>query len=303
MILGCHVSYGKEGLLGCAKEAISYGANTFMFYTGAPQNTLRKPLEESIIQNAHKYMKENKIDIQNVVCHAPYIVNLANQSNYEKWLFSIEFLKQEMIRCEKLGITKIVLHPGSAVGISPEFGIKHIIEALNLIVSSDTNCQILLETMAGKGTECGVTLDEIKCILDGVNCPSKFGVCLDTCHLHDAGYILKDFDCFLKKFDDLIGISKIQCVHLNDSKNECATHKDRHENIGCGHLGFDTLLSILNHPAIKKVPKILETPYVSITDDEKKRVYPPYRFEIMMLKEKQFHKNLLQEIRDFYKNA
>lgn len=292
MILGCHVNFTNEQLLGSTKQAIEYGANAFMFYTGAPQNTVRKSLDENLRDQAIELMKQNGMEIDNVVCHAPYIVNLANNKDEEKWQFSINFLKQELSRCKFLGIKKIVVHPGSAVGLEKSIALKNIADALNFIITEDSP-MILLETMAGKGTECGCTLEEIKEILDQVK-SKNIGVCIDTCHLNDAGYDMSDFDVFLEKFDQIIGIDKIHCVHLNDSKNPLAAHKDRHENLGFGTLGFETLLKVLLNEKIKNVPKILETPYVE-------RLYPPYKFEIESLKRQQYNPNLIQDIIDFYK--
>lgn len=300
MLLGCHVSFSNDGLFGSAKQAYEYGANTFMFYTGAPQNTIRKALVEEDIKTAHAFMESHEIFLDQVVCHAPYIINLANKSNSEKWNFSISFLRQEIDRCLKMGVSKIVLHPGSAVGISHEEGILHIVEGLNEVVR-DKNITILLETMAGKGSECGCTLEEIKMMLESLEEPGKFGVCIDTCHLNDAGYDMKNFDSFLENFDQMIGISKIGCVHLNDSKNVIGSHKDRHENIGFGTIPFEALLHICYHEKLKGIPKILETPFVGDFDGDKNRLYPPYRFEIEMLKKQMFQSNLLDEIRSFYK--
>lgn len=300
MLLGCHVSFSNDGLFGSAKQAYEYGANTFMFYTGAPQNTIRKALVEEDIKNAHAFMKSHEILLNQVVCHAPYIINLANKSNSEKWNFSISFLRQEIDRCLKMGVSKMVLHPGSAVGISHEEGISHIVEGLNEVVR-DKHFTILLETMAGKGSECGCILEEIKIMLDTLEEPDKFGVCIDTCHLNDAGYDMKNFNAFLDVFDRMIGISKIGCVHLNDSKNVIGSHKDRHENIGFGTIPFDSLLHICYHEKLKGIPKILETPFVGNFDGDKNRLYPPYRFEIEMLKKQMFQSNLLDEIRSFYK--
>lgn len=302
MILGCHVSFSSDGIYGSAKQAYDYGANTFMFYTGAPQNTIRKSLKQEDILSAHQFMKEHHIDIQNVVCHAPYIINLANKANLEKWNFSISFLRQEIDRCLQMGVSKIVVHPGSAVNVSKEEGIQNIIEGLNAVMNGK-DIFLLLETMAGKGNECGSSLEEIKEILTSVSEPSKFGVCIDTCHLNDAGYSLVDFDAFLTMFEEKIGISKIGCVHLNDSKNLLGSHKDRHENIGYGTLGFEVLLNILVHEKLKDVPKILETPFIGESDVAKERVYPPYRFEIEMLKKQKFNSKLYEDIRSFYKKA
>lgn len=301
MILGCHVNFGGEQLLGCTKQAISYGANTFMFYTGAPQNTVRKKIDSESIICAKNLMKEHGIDCSHVICHAPYIINLANKKDIEKWNFSIQFLQSEISRCEEMGVTKIVLHPGSAVGLLKEEALQNIIEALNLVVKKDQKCMILLETMAGKGTECASTLEEVKTILDGVKEKDLFGVCLDTCHLHDAGYHMEDFDAFLHIFDTIIGISHIHCVHVNDSKNERGAHKDRHENIGYGQIGFEALSSICHNETLKNVPKILETPYTGESIDDKTRIYPPYRFEIDMLQSNAFDSHLYEDIVEFYK--
>ena len=300
MIIGSHVRFKEEQILGSLKEALSYGANAFMLYTGAPQNTLRTDIHLNYLNDAKKIMAEHNISMDNVICHAPYIINLANKSKLEAWNFSISFLKKEIQRCETLGIKYIVLHPGSSVGMPSEIGIKNIIEALNFVIADDNKCMILLETMAGKGSECGRTLEEIKAIINGVE-SSNIGVCLDTCHLNDAGYDMTKFDEFLDNFDALIGLEKIKCIHVNDSKNPINSHKDRHENIGFGTLGFSTILNIVNNEKLKNVPKILETPYVSREDGEKELVYPPYKFEIEMLKKGIFNENLIKDIRDFYR--
>ncbi len=292
MILGSHVNFGSEQLLGCVKQALSYGANTFMFYTGAPQNTVRKSLNKEKNEEAKKLMKENNIEIENIICHAPYIINLANNTSIEKWQFSISFLKQELNRCEELGIKYIVVHPGSSVGIERNEALQNISEALNQIII-ENGPMILLETMAGKGTECGCTLEEIKTILSQVK-SKNIGVCLDTCHLNDSGIDMKDFDNYLEEFNQEIGLDKIHCIHINDSKNERNSHKDRHENIGYGTIGFDTLIKIINHDKLKDVPKILETPYID-------RLYPPYKFEIESIKSQKFNEHLKEDIIEFYK--
>jgi len=303
MLIGCHVSFGIDQLLGSAKQAVEFGANTFMFYTGAPQNTIRKSLAPDKIMEAHEFMKEHHIALETVICHAPYIINLANKKDPEKWNFSIQFLKQELERCDQMGISKMVLHPGSAVGISKEEGIQNIIEALNHVCTFDTHCHILLETMAGKGSECGCTLEEIAAILKGITDKRRFGVCLDTCHLNDAGYDMQAFDSFLEVFDQTIGLERIGCIHVNDSKNPKGSHKDRHENIGKGTIGFDSLLKICCYDKLKEVPKILETPYIGDEDESKERIYSPYRFEIEMLKKQQFFEDLYEQIRTYYKKA
>lgn len=301
MIIGSHVSFGAKQLLGSVKEAISYGANTFMFYTGAPQNTIRKPIDEALTNEAKKLMREFGIDINNVICHAPYIINLANDKDDTKYNFSINFLKGELNRCEAMGIKYIVLHPGSSVGIEKNTALDNIIFALNKIITEDTNTIILLETMAGKGTELGSSLEEIKYIIDNINLKDKIGVCLDTCHLNDAGYNIELFNEFLDNFDSLIGINYIKCIHVNDSRNPISSHKDRHANIGYGTLGYENLLKVINSDRLKDVPKILETPYIGENDEDKERIYPPYKFEIMMINSGKFNANLMNDIRDAYK--
>ena len=300
MIIGSHVSFGKDQLLGATKEAISYGSSAFMIYTGAPQNTIRSNINLSLTNEAYKLMKDNNIELKNVICHAPYIINLANKEKIDSWNFSISFLKTEIRRCEELGIRYIVLHPGSSVKHTKEEGINNIIEALNYVINDDDKCMIILETMAGKGSECGSKLEEIKMILDGVN-TNNIGVCLDTCHLNDSGYDMSKFDEFLNEFDQMIGVSKIKCVHVNDSKNVLDSHKDRHENIGFGTIGFNNLLNIINNDKLKDVSKILETPYVLKEEGNKSVSYPPYKFEIAMIREGIFNNHLYEDIRAYYK--
>jgi len=289
LILGCHVSYKKDSqLLGSLNEALGYGANTFMFYTGAPQNTSRYPINDNLTLEAFKKMKEIGFDYSKVVVHAPYIVNLANDDEV-KFNFAVQFLKDELKRCSQLGIKNVVLHPGSHVGIGIDAGICNIARGLNMILG-EVDVRILLETMAGKGSEVGSKLEEIKRIIDLVEDKRHIGVCIDTCHLSDAGYDLRDFDSFLDKFDEVIGIENIGCVHVNDSKNDLGSHKDRHENIGFGKIGFDTLMGVIYNKRIENIPKILETPYVD-------REYPPYKFEIEMIKNKKFDEELISKIR------
>ena len=299
LIIGSHVSYTKEeGLIGSVKEALSYNANTFMIYTGAPQNTYRTKIDEKNTEEAKRIM-QGKINIKDVIIHAPYIINLANNKDEEKWYFAINFLKQEIVRARKLGIDKIVLHPGSHVGLGIERGLDNISKALNMVLEEKEGPIICLETMAGKGTELGKTFEELKTIMDKVN-TNRLMICLDTCHLNDAGYDMKKFDEVLKEFDKIIGKEKIGCIHINDSKNEKGAHKDRHENIGLGHIGFETLLKIIYNKELENIPKILETPYISI-DGGKDRTYSPYKFEIEMIKNKKYKPNLIEEIRKYYK--
>ena len=299
LIIGSHVSFNKDSqLLGSVREALAYDANTFMFYTGAPQNTKRIPINDEKTYEAFKLMKDNNMDLRNIIVHAPYIINPANTENLD---FSISFLRQEIDRVEKLGITKLVLHPGSHVQLGEDIAIKNITHVLNSCLLSDTKVDICLETMAGKGTEMGINFDQLKKIIDGVLYKDKVKVCLDTCHLNDAGYDLKEFDVILDEFDKKIGIDKIACVHINDSKNVLGSHKDRHENIGLGTIGFDNLINIIYHDKLKGVPKILETPYITNGIDEKNKIYAPYKFEIEMIKNKKMNTNLLEDIRNYYK--
>ena len=277
LIIGSHVGYKKDsGLVGSVKEALSYKANTFMFYTGAPQNTVRSSIDLNNVKEAYKLMEENNINKNNVIVHAPYIINLAN-GDESKFNFSCNFLSEELKRVNTFGMKYLVLHPGSHVGLGVDEGISNIVKALNLVLSKDdSNVMILLETMAGKGSEVGRTFEEIKRIIDGVSRKERIGVCLDTCHLNDAGYDLNNFDDVLDEFDKLIGIDKIKCIHINDSKNTLDSHKDRHENIGRGTIGLDTLIKVINNPKLKDVPKILETPYID--------GIAPYKEEIELIR-------------------
>lgn len=296
LIIGSHVSFKKEdGLLGSVKEALSYKANTFMFYTGAPQNAKRLPINMELVDEAKKMMIDNGIDINNVIVHAPYIINLANGDD-----FAVSFLRQEVERCIKIGINKLVLHPGSYVSLSKEEGLNNIVLGLNKILNKDMNIKILLETMAGKGTEIGCSFEDLKYIIDNVKYNEKLGVCLDTCHINDAGYDISSFDNVMMEFDNIIGIERLLCLHINDSKNIRGSKKDRHENFGFGTLGFDNLLKIVYYPNLELVPKILETPYVSKDDDSKERLYPPYKEEIEMIRNKKFDADLISKIRSKY---
>ena len=296
LIIGSHVSFNnKDQLLGSVKEAVSYGSNTFMFYTGAPQNTRRGEINDFVTLEAYKLMKENNIELDKIIVHAPYIVNLANPDNME---FSIDFLTNEVERCNLLGMKYLVLHPGSSVNVSREEGIANIIKGLNAILTNNNNICICLETMAGKGNELGRNFLELKEIIDGVNFKDSIGVCMDTCHLFDSGIDITDFDKVLDDFDKQIGLNYLKCIHINDSKNIFSSHKDRHENIGYGNIGFDTLIKIIYNERIKNIPKILETPYVGKTDDDKERIYPPYKYEIEMIRNKKFDTSLLEKIRN-----
>ena len=285
--IGSHVSFKKDTqLLGSVEESLSYGSNTFMFYTGAPQNTNRAEINKEITEKAKDLMKENNIDINDVVVHAPYIINLANGEE-SKYNFSINFLKQECKRCEELGINKLILHPGSHVGQGKETGLNNIINALNEILPT-TKTTILLETMAGKGTELGTTVEELNQIITNVKEKDKIGICLDTCHLSDSGYNVSEFDKVLEEFEKYNLLKKIKCIHVNDSKNIQGSHKDRHENIGYGEIGFNSLINIIYNKKLENIPKILETPYIE--------GFPPYKYEIEMIRNKKFDNNLKEKV-------
>ena len=294
LFIGSHVSFKSDsGLLGSVKETLSYGANAFMFYTGAPQNTQRSAIDDLKTYEGLKLMQDTNMKLENVIVHAPYIINLANNTDITKWEFACNFLRQEINRCNTLGVKYMVLHPGSSVGLDRNYAIGNIIKGLNNVLIDDDKIVILLETMALKGTEIG-SIDEIKTIIEGVNNKKNIGVCLDTCHLNDAGIDISNFDEFLDEFDKKIGIDKIKCVHVNDSKNEFGSHKDRHENLGFGTIGFDNLLSVIYNKRLEDIPKILETPYID-------KEIPPYKFEIEMIKNKEFNKNLYSDAYKYYK--
>lgn len=296
MKIGSHVSNnGFKMLEGSVEEAISYGANAFMVYLGAPQNTFRKSFLEMRIQEALDLCHKNGINPDDIIVHAPYIVNLA-QSDDQKWEYAVSFLAKELMGTATIGAKYMVLHPGAHVGMGSNYGIERIAKGINYILADTINYNsvILLETMAGKGTECGRTFEELKAIIDLVHNKNRIGVCLDTCHINDAGYdIVNEYEKVIKEFDDVIGLEYLKVIHLNDSKNGCGTHKDRHENIGFGTIGFDTLLKFVNDERFKDIPKILETPYVSYS---KELSFPPYKEEIEMIKNGKFNSSLKEEI-------
>lgn len=295
LLIGSHVSFkSSEQLLGSVKEAISYNSTCFMFYTGAPQNTKRCKLDYDLTLKAVNLLHENNISLENLVIHAPYIINLANNLDKDKYLFSINFLCEELNRANMLGVKRVVLHPGSFTSLSLDDGINNIINALNLVIKPNLDVSICLETMAGKGTEVGFKLEHIKRIIDGVKYNDKLMVCLDTCHLNDSGYDISNFNKFLDEFDKIIGIEKIGCVHVNDSKNVLGSRKDRHENIGFGTIGFDSLINVIYNERIENVPKILETPYIN-------KLYPPYKFEIDMIRKRKFNNNLYDDVVNYYR--
>lgn len=295
MKIGSHVGMsGKDMMLNSAKEAASYGANTFMLYTGAPQNTRRKPISELNIDTAWEYMKENNID--DIIVHAPYIINLGNTVKPETFEIAEQFLATELERTKAMRSKVMVLHPGSHVGAGEEAGISRIIKGINDVFTKDTEVFIALETMAGKGSEIGRNFEELARIYDGVVYNDKLRVCFDTCHVHDSGYdIVNDLSGVLTEFDKILGTDQIAVFHLNDSKNARGAMKDRHENVGFGNIGFETIKRIAHMEEFVQVPKILETPYVKSPENAKVS-FAPYKYEIEMIKSGVFNENLIEQI-------
>ncbi len=290
LFIGSHVSMsGPEYYLGSVKEALSYGANTFMFYTGAPQNSYRKPVGELKIKEGRKAIADAGIDESKIIVHAPYIINIGNKTNPAVYESSKKFLIEELRRVAAFGPRILVLHPGSHVGLGVEGGLSSVVEALDEVLEQDgTNVRIALETMAGKGSEVGATFEEISFLLTHSRHPERLGVCLDTCHINDAGINVHEVDEVLNTFDRVIGLEKLLCLHVNDSKNVMGAHKDRHANIGYGEIGFETIHAYIKHPRLENVPKILETPYIG---DK-----APYRKEIAMLREGVFEEGWIEKL-------
>lgn len=290
--IGSHVSMSGDLMyLGSIEEALSYEANAFMIYTGAPQNTIRKKISDLKIKEAVQLMEEKGLSFDDVIVHAPYIINLANPDPTKR-SFAVEFLTEEVNRSHAMHAKQIVLHPGSAVGGDREQAVKWIAEGVNQVIHNTPGIpvKIALETMAGKGNEVGKTFEELRAIINLIEDQARVSVCFDTCHTHDAGYEVKDnFDAVMKKFDEVVGKDKISVFHVNDSKNEKGAAKDRHENFGFGYLGFDALIKVIYHPDFLHIPKILETPYV---DDK-----PPYKEEIEMIRAKVFDPKLVEKIK------
>ncbi len=276
--LGSHVSFkAPEYYLGAVKEALEYGANAMMIYTGGPSNTRRADVSKLKINEALEYMKEHNFSTSRVIVHAPYIINLANTVKKETAEFGVEFLLTELKRVQALHVSTLVLHPGSHVQAGMEKGLDSIVSCLNNVFDQDeTDVTIALETMAGKGCECGSSFEELAYIIKNVNKPERLKVCMDTCHIWDAGYDIHDFDSVLSDFDHIIGLNNLACMHINDSKNILGSKKDRHENIGKGNIGFDTLYSIVHHKKLENITKILETPYIDGV--------APYKKEILALR-------------------
>lgn len=297
MKIGCHVSNnGIKMLVGSINEALSYDANSFMIYLGPPQNTIRKQVELMNHEEMALIAKENNINLEDIIIHAPYIVNLARMDE-EKHDFAVKFLTTEVKGVDYIGCKYLVLHPGSAVDGNREDALSQVAKGINLIIANSPLAKtvICLETMAGKGNEVGRSFEEIKTIIDQVSDKSRIGVCLDTCHINDAGYdLVNNYEEVIKEFDKIIGLHYLKVIHVNDSKNSLASHKDRHENIGFGSLGFDTIMKVFNDERFKDLPKILETPYVPSLNN--KESYPPYKYEIKMIKEGIFNPNLKEDI-------
>ena len=281
--IGSHVKMaGKEMFLGSVKEAASYGANVLMLYTGAPQNTVRKEIAALNIEAGWEYAKET--GIEEIVVHAPYIINLGNTVKPETFELGVTFLEKEIKRTAAMRSRILVLHPGAHVGAGEEAGMKQIIKGLNLVLDeNEDDVYIALETMAGKGSELGAAFEEIRAIYDGVHKRDRLRVCFDTCHVNDAGYRLaEDYEGVLRQFDEVIGPSQIAAIHVNDSMNPCGAHKDRHANIGKGCIGFDVLCRIVHDERFAQVPKILETPWLC-EEGSKEKTLPPYKEEIAEL--------------------
>lgn len=296
--IGSHVGMsGKEMFLGSVKEALSYGANTFMLYTGAPQNTRRKKIEELNLEAGRELMRES--GLSEFVVHAPYIINLANTVKPETYELAVNFLREEIRRTEAMGSKVLVLHPGSHVDAGADAGISQIVKGLNEVLTAETPVYVALETMAGKGSEIGRSFEELARIYDGVIHSEKLRVCFDTCHVHDAGYdIVNDFEGVVEQLDRILGKEQIAVFHINDSKNVCGAGKDRHENIGFGEIGFEALNRIVHDPDFAEVPKILETPYVTQSPEIKEKSIAPYKVEIEMLRSGVFEPDLYDKLRN-----
>ena len=290
VILGSHCSMKvPKFLLGSVQEALSYGANALMIYTGPPQNTLRKPVEMLKIQEAMQLMKTHGIPAENMIVHAPYIINLGNSVKQETYQLGVDFLKNEIQRVKEIGAKYLVLHPGSHTIAPFEDGMNQIIQGLNDVLCEEDDVIICLETMSGKGSEVGFTFEQIQTMIENTKLNHKLGVCLDTCHIHDAGYDVSQFDQILNEFDRIIGLDRLKVIHVNDSKNVQGAKKDRHANLGEGHIGFDALCKVVHHPKLEHVIKILETPWIG---DE-----APYKIEIEMLKNKVYDPSALDALR------
>lgn len=279
--IGSHVSFSDKGLLNAAEEAVSYGSSTFMIYTGAPQNTRRKPIEKQYIEEGREVMDRHGIG--EIVVHAPYIINLGSYKD-DTFELAVRFLQDEIRRTDYLGVKNIVLHPGAYTDKDAEFGIQRIAEGLNEVLegTKDTKVSIALETMAGKGTEIGRRFEELAQIIDKVRDNERLTVCMDTCHMHDAGYnVAEDFDGVLAEFDRVVGLDRLAVLHLNDSKNFRGAAKDRHAPVGSGLIGYRAMRDIVRHKELRHLPMILETPWIGKNPDRQR---PMYEAEIALLR-------------------
>lgn len=262
ILIGRHVSLkSPDYLLGSINDSLSYEANAFMIYLGSPQSTFRKSFEYLKVDQFKDVMKENGIMLQNIIVHAPYLINLANFSNKCKLDWSISFLKKELAMMDRIGLSTIVIHPGSSLGFDRNSSLLSISDSLDKVLNCFPFVRIALETMSGRGNEVGANFQEIKFIIDNAKNSDRIGICLDTCHAYSAGYDVKDkFDIIIDEIDELIGLEKLWVIHLNDSASEFKSKKDRHANIGYGSIGFDSLARIVHHKRLRNVVKILETP-------------------------------------------
>ena len=291
MIIGSHVSMSApDYVLGSVKEALSYGANAWMLYTGAPQNTRRKAMEELKVKEALALLDEHHIPHEHIIVHAPYIINLANCQKQETFELGVEFLRKEIERVKALGAKYLVLHPGSHVQAGEEAGLTRIVEGLDLAMENIGEVEIAIETMAGKGSELGYNFEQIRYLMEHAKHGDRLRVCMDTCHLHDAGFDVSDFDAILEAFDRVISLERLVCIHVNDSKNVRGARKDRHANIGFGEIGFDALNRIVHHEKLQHVVKILETPWVDGV--------APYKHEIAMLKAGIFDQEIMTKLKN-----
>ena len=255
--IGCHLSSSK-GFLHMGKEATEIGANTFQFFTRNPRGSKAKEIDEKDVEKYHVFAKEH--GISQILAHAPYTLNPCSKDAHTRE-FALMTMEDDLKRMEYVPGNCYNFHPGSHVGQGAEEGIKMIAETLNQILKKEQHTTVLLETMAGKGTEVGRSFEELRAILDRVELKEHMGVCLDTCHVYDAGYdIVNHLDQVLDEFDSIIGLERLRAIHMNDSKNPFASHKDRHEKIGEGSLGVKTFETMVNHPKLQGIPIYLETP-------------------------------------------
>ncbi|MBR3694221.1 MAG: deoxyribonuclease IV [Erysipelotrichales bacterium] len=289
MKIGSHMDMkAPDYLLGAIQKTIENEATALMVYTGAPQNTVRKSVSTFHIPEAHSLMQEAGIPLENMIIHAPYIINLANTEKKETYDLAVQVLRSEIERTSQMGAKYLVLHPGSCLKATREEGIASIAKGLNEVIQKDCPVTVLLETMAGKGSEIGREFQELAKIISLVNYPEHIGICMDTCHMHDAGYDMHDFDGVLEEFEKYISLDRVKVIHVNDSKNVQGAHKDRHANIGNGEIGFEALCKIVHHERLQEVVKILETPYINDL--------APYKAEIAMLRQKEYHPEWLEEL-------